>query len=57
VIGADYRVTVISLLGWVSNPTRAYGARELVGVDRFLRMRALLNRATGGATWLQVTAD
>jgi GSH-dependent disulfide-bond oxidoreductase len=44
VMGADYSIADISLLGWVRNLIGFYGARELVGFDRFLHVQASLNR-------------
>jgi GST-like protein len=41
VMGADYRIADISLLGWVRNLNEA---RELVGFDRFLHVQAWLDR-------------
>jgi GST-like protein len=51
VIGADYSIADISLLGWVRNLIGFYEARELAGFDRFLHVQAWLNRglARGGA--------
>jgi GST-like protein len=44
VMGADYSIADISLLGWVRNLIGFYEARELVGFDRFLHVRAWLDR-------------
>ena len=44
VMGADYSIADISLLGWVRNLIGFYGARELVGFDRFLHVQAWLDR-------------
>jgi glutathione S-transferase len=44
VMGADYSIADISLLGWVRNLIGFYEARELVGFDRFLHVQAWLNR-------------
>src|SRR5215468_10166155 len=44
VMGADYSIADISLLGWLRNLIGFYGARELVGFDRFLHVQAWLNR-------------
>jgi len=44
VMGADYSIAYISLLGWVRNLIGFYKARELVGFDRFLHVQAWLNR-------------
>ena len=49
VMGADYNIADISLLGWVCNLIGFYEARELVGFDRFLHVQAWLNR--GLARW------
>jgi GST-like protein len=51
VMAADYSVADISLLGWVRNLVGFYEARELVGFDRFLHVRAAQPwaRAAGGA--------
>ena len=40
VMGADYSIADISLLGWVRNLIGFYEAREIVGFDRFLRAQA-----------------
>ena len=45
VMGAGYSIAHISLLGWVRNLIGFYGARELVGFDRFLHVQAWLNRS------------
>src|SRR3954465_3986421 len=44
VMGTDYSIADISLLGWVRNLIGFYEARELVGFDRFLQVQAWLNR-------------
>ncbi|MEX3958990.1 glutathione S-transferase N-terminal domain-containing protein [Trinickia sp. EG282A] len=44
VMGADYSIADISLLGWVRNLIGFYEARELVGFDRFLHVKAWLER-------------
>ena len=44
VMGADYSIADISLLGWVRNLIGFYEARELVGFDRFLHVRTWLDR-------------
>jgi GST-like protein len=44
VMGADYSIADISLLGWVRNLIGFYEARELVGFDRFVHVRAWLDR-------------
>jgi len=47
VMGADYTIADISLLGWVRNLIGFYEARELVGFDRFLHVRYWLDRGLG----------
>lgn len=44
VMGADYSIADISLLGWVRNLIGFYEARELVGFDRFAHVQAWLDR-------------
>ena len=44
VMGADYSIADVSLLGWVRNLIGFYEARELVGFDRFLQVQAWLLR-------------
>ena len=44
VMGADYTIADISLLGWVRNLIGFYEARELVGFDRFRQVQAWLDR-------------
>jgi GST-like protein len=44
VMGADYTVADMSLLGWVRNLIGFYEARELVGFDRFRHVQAWLER-------------
>jgi GST-like protein len=44
VMGADYTIADISLLGWVRNLIGFYEARELVGFDRFRHVHAWLER-------------
>ena len=44
VMGDDYTIADISLLGWVRNLIGFYEARELVGFDRFLHVRSWLDR-------------
>jgi GST-like protein len=44
VMGSDYSIADISLLGWVRNLIGFYEARELVGFDRFLHVQAWLDR-------------
>ena len=59
VMGADYTIADISLLGWVRNLITFYDARELVGFDRFLQVRAWLDRGLARPAvqrGLQVTA-
>ncbi len=43
-MGDDYTIADISLLGWVRNLIGFYEARELVGFDRFLHVQAWLDR-------------
>jgi GST-like protein len=59
VMGADFTIADISLLGWVRNLITFYEARELVGFDRFLQVRAWLGRGLARPAvqrGLQVTA-
>ena len=59
VMGADYSIADISLLGWVRNLIDFYEARELVGFDRFLHVQAGLDRGLAKPAvqrGLQVTA-
>ena len=44
VMGADYSIADMSLLGWVRNLIGFYEARELVGFDRFLQVQDWLER-------------
>jgi GST-like protein len=44
VMGADYTIADISLLGWVRNLIGFYEARELVGFDRFQHVQGWLDR-------------
>ena len=44
VMGADYSIADMSLLGWVRNLIGFYEARELVGFDRFLEVQEWLER-------------
>lgn len=44
VMGADYSIADISLLGWVRNLIGFYEARDLVGFNRFLHVQAWLTR-------------
>ena len=58
-MGTDYSIADISLLGWVRNLIGFYGARELVGFDRFLHVQAWLDRGLARPAvprGLQVTA-
>ena len=43
-MGADYSIADISLLGWVRNLIGFYEARAIVGFDRFLHVQAWLDR-------------
>ena len=59
VMGADYSIADISLLGWVRNLIGFYEARELVGFDRFLHVQAWFDRGLARPAvqrGLQVTA-
>lgn len=49
VIGADYSIADISLLGWVRNLIGFYEARKLVGFERFLHVQAWLERGLARA--------
>jgi GST-like protein len=44
VMGAEYSIADISLLGWVRNLIGFYEARELVGFDRFANVQTWLDR-------------
>jgi GST-like protein len=44
VMGADYSIADISLLGWVRNLIGFYEARELVGFDRFSHVQRWFER-------------
>jgi GST-like protein len=44
VMGEDYSIADISLIGWVRNLIGFYEARELVGFDRFLHVQRWLDR-------------
>lgn len=58
VMGADYTIADISLLGWVRNLIGFYEAREIVGFHRFLHVQAWLDRGLerpGVQRGLQVT--
>ena len=59
VMGTDYSIADISLLGWVRNLIGFYEARELVGFDRFFHVHARLDRGLARLAvqrGLQVTA-
>ena len=59
VMGADYSIADISLLGWVRNLIGFYEAGELVGFDRFHHVQAWLDRGLARPAvqrGLQVTA-
>jgi len=59
VLGKDFTIADISLLGWVRNLVGFYEARELVGFDQFLNVQSWLNRGLdrpGVQRGLQVTA-
>jgi GSH-dependent disulfide-bond oxidoreductase len=59
VIGADYSIADISLLGRVRNLIGIYGARRLVGFNRFFHVQAWLDRGLAHPAvqrGLQVTA-
>lgn len=44
IMGDEYSIADISLLGWVRNLIGFYGAREIVGFDRFGHVQAWLDR-------------
>jgi GST-like protein len=44
IMGDDYTITDISLLGWVRNLVGFYGARELVDFDNLKRVPSWLER-------------
>jgi GSH-dependent disulfide-bond oxidoreductase len=44
VMGAEFSIADISLLGWVRNLVGFYEAREIVGFERFLRVQRWLDR-------------
>lgn len=44
VIGGEYTIADMALLGWVRNLITFYEARELIGFDRFVRVRDWLDR-------------
>ena len=44
IMGDEYCIADISLLGWVRNLIGFYGAREIVGFDRFGHVQAWLDR-------------
>ncbi len=59
VMGAEYGIADISLLGWVRNLIGFYEARELVGFERFDRVQDWLDRGLARPAvqrGLQVTA-
>jgi GST-like protein len=60
VMGADYSIADISLLGWVRNLIGFYEAREIVGFDRFTHVQCWLDRGLARPAvqrGLQVTAS
>jgi GST-like protein len=60
VMGADYSIADISLLGWVRNLIGFYEARELVGFDRFAHVQRWFERGLarpGVQRGLAVTAS
>ena len=60
VMGADYSIADISLLGWVRNLIGFYEAGELVEFDRFAHVQTWLNRGLarpGVQRGLEVTAN
>lgn len=59
VMGADYSIADISLLGWVRNLIGFYDAREIVGFDRFSHVQRWLDAGLarpGVQRGLEVTA-
>ncbi|WP_086973701.1 glutathione S-transferase N-terminal domain-containing protein [Caballeronia glebae] len=59
VMGDEYSIADISLLGWVRNLIGFYEARELVGYDRFAHVQRWLDRGLerpGVQRGIQVTA-
>jgi len=59
VMGADYSIADISLIGWVRNLIGFYEARDLVGFDGFPQVQAWLDRGLARPAvqrGLQVTA-
>jgi GST-like protein len=59
VMGADYSIADISLLGWVRTLIVFYELGDLAGVDRFLHVQAWLDRGLARLVvqrGLQVTA-
>ncbi|RYD42744.1 MAG: glutathione S-transferase [Sphingomonadales bacterium] len=59
VMGADYSIADISLLGWVRNLIGFYEAREIVGFDRFVHVQRWLEAGLarpGVQRGLEVTA-
>lgn len=60
VMGTDYSIADISLLGWVRNLIGFYEARELVGFDRFHHVQRWLDHGLARPAvqrGLAVTAD
>lgn len=60
VMGPDYSIADISLLGWVRNLIGFYEARDLVGFDHFAQVQAWLDRGLarpGVQRGLEVTAS
>ncbi|WP_188236838.1 glutathione S-transferase N-terminal domain-containing protein [Sphingopyxis sp. LK2115] len=59
-MGDDYSIADISLLGWVRNLIGFYGAADIVGFDRFAHVRRWLDAGLarpGVQRGLEVTAD
>lgn len=59
VMGDDYSIADISLLGWVRNLITFYGARDIVGFDRFAQVQRWLDAGLarpGVQRGLEVTA-
>ena len=44
IMGADYSIADISMLGWVRNLVGFYGAGDLVGFETFIAVDAWLRR-------------
>ncbi|WP_428629764.1 glutathione S-transferase N-terminal domain-containing protein [Sphingopyxis sp.] len=60
IMGDDYSIADISLLGWVRNLIGFYGAREIVGFDRFKQAQRWLDAGLarpGVQRGLEVTAE